>query len=85
MFFTPHLSSVASQIQSREVVRVARTEVDDIHQVGRHVHHCTRQRGGGGGAEGGGLRNAAQPRARQTHNICLQTQTQAESKLRRSK
>ncbi len=38
-----HLSPVASQIESRKVVWVAHTEVDDIHQVGRHVHNCRRR------------------------------------------
>lgn len=43
--FMSHLSSVASQIESREVIRVACAEVDDIHQVGRNVHNCRGREG----------------------------------------
>lgn len=41
--FVSHLSSVASQIERRKVIRVAHTEVDNIHQVGGHVHNYRRR------------------------------------------
>lgn len=37
--FESYLSSVACQIEIREVIRVADTKVDDIKQVCGHVHH----------------------------------------------
>lgn len=68
--FAPHLPSVARQIESREVVWVAHTEVDDIHQVGRHMHNY-RRRDGGDGWGGGMLHNAGLKYSFSYRDTCL--------------